>query len=187
MLFTDSWLRDKARLTCFCFRLALVVFSGGLSRSMNVRPTVTVMKGRSLSVLEVAHPIVDFVGMISTPWTCGKCFVNYFDKKNIFCLISIKDKLVIDFEEPNALAVLTDRDLVVVDLESPGYPSIDPGHVLDIHDSPVTCLKHVSDPNTDLIPGLYKISKPHHEENCKKVKNYLMFCFQVISLFKSLF
>ena len=60
----------------------------------------------------------------------------------------------------------------MVDLESPGYPSMELAHVMDIHDSPVTCLKHVSDPNTDLIPGLYKVSvvKSQHDEVGKKVR-----------------
>ena len=77
----------------------------------------------------------------------------------------------LDFQDPTALTVLTDQELVVVDLESPGYPQIELGHAMDIHSSPVICLKYVPDPNTDLIPGLYKVAanKSQHNETSKKV------------------
>ena len=76
-----------------------------------------------------------------------------------------------DFQDPTALSILTDQELVVVDLESPGYPTIEPGHAMDVHDSPVTCLKYFPDPNTDLIPGLYKAaaSKSREKDASKKV------------------
>ena len=69
------------------------------------------------------------------------------------------------------MAILTDEELVVIDLETPGYPTIEPGHALNIHDSPVTCLKYIPDPNTDLIPALYKIvgSKSREKDASKKV------------------
>ena len=50
---------------------------------------------------------------------------------------------------------------------------------MDIHYSPVTCLKYVPDPNTDLIPGLYQVadSKPSKKTASKKVivKEFLYF------------
>jgi len=43
---------------------------------------------------------------------------------------------------------------------------------MNIHDSPVTCLKYVPDPNTDLIPGLYKVAstKSREKDFSKKVR-----------------
>ena len=59
----------------------------------------------------------------------------------------------------------------MVDLETPGYPSIELGHPMDIHYSPVTCLKYVPDPSTDLIPGLYQVTnrRPSRNGSSKKV------------------
>ncbi|CAK8687922.1 unnamed protein product [Clavelina lepadiformis] len=124
-----------------------IIFSGGVSESAAPppRPSVTIMRGRSVTVLEMDFPIVDLVTLSSTPWTC-------------------------DFQDPTALVILLDKELVVLDLEAPGYPCIELGHVLDIHDSPVTCLKYVPDANTDLTPGLYQVvaTKTHRVESSNK-------------------
>ena len=76
-----------------------------------------------------------------------------------------------DFQNPGELAILTQNELVIVDLDSVGFPSIEPAHPMDIHDSPVTCLKYVPDPSTDLTPGLYQttLSKAQNEKMSRKV------------------
>ena len=38
---------------------------------MAARKSVTVMHGRSVVALEVGHPLVDFVAITKTPWSCG--------------------------------------------------------------------------------------------------------------------
>ena len=105
------------------------------------------------------------------------CSFNQLPFLNTFCRY-------LDFQDPSALAILTDQELVVIDLESPGYPSIEPGHALDIHDSPVTCLKYVPDPNTDLIPGLYKIAAAKAREKNVSKKVCLRFPFVFLLLEK---
>nr|XP_039262730.1 syntaxin-binding protein 5-like [Styela clava] len=122
-----------------------VIFTGGLPQDMdNVRPSVTVMRGKSMTVLEMDYNVVDFIVISKTPWRC-------------------------DFQDPVALAVLLDKELVVVDLVSPGYPSIEFPHPVDIHDSPVTCLHYVLDKSSDLTPGLYQVaaSKPKRSSTSK--------------------
>ncbi|VDI42748.1 syntaxin-binding protein 5, partial [Mytilus galloprovincialis] len=69
----------------------LVMFSGGMSYDRAGRtPTITVMNGKSTTVLEMEHNIVDFVVLCETPW------VN-------------------DFQEPYAIVVLLQNDLVNMD------------------------------------------------------------------------
>lgn len=122
-----------------------VIFTGGLPLDMDsARPSVTVMRGKSMTVLEMDYNVVDFIVISKTPWRC-------------------------DFQDPVALAVLLDKELVVVDLVSPGYPSIEFPHPVDIHDAPVTCLQYVLDKNSDLTPGLYQVaaSKPKRSSTSK--------------------
>lgn len=43
-------------------------------------PCITVLQGRSTTVLEMEHPVVDFVTMCESPWSSGKFafVVSYF-------------------------------------------------------------------------------------------------------------
>lgn len=77
----------------------------------------------------------------------------------------------IDSQDPSVLVILLDQELVVVDLTVPGYPCIEFPHPIDIHDSPVTCLKYVADSNSDLTPGLYQVAatKPKRNSGSKTV------------------
>lgn len=111
----------------------LVIFSGGMSYDRAGRtPTITVMNGKSTTVLEMEHNIVDFVVLCETPW------VN-------------------DFQEPYAIVVLLQNDLVVVDLTTPGYPCFENPYPMDIHESPVTALQYYADCPPDLIPAFYSV------------------------------
>ncbi|KAK3089384.1 hypothetical protein FSP39_003169 [Pinctada imbricata] len=75
----------------------LVIFSGGISYDRaGTTPSITVMNGKSTTVLEMEHNVVDFVVLCETPY------------QN-------------DFQEPYAIVVLLQNDLVVVDLTTPGY------------------------------------------------------------------
>ncbi|KAH9491383.1 Syntaxin-binding protein 5-like, partial [Bulinus truncatus] len=48
---------------------SVVIFSGGMSYDRACRtPTITVMAGKSTTVLEMEHNIVDFVSISDTPW-----------------------------------------------------------------------------------------------------------------------
>ncbi|KTF87144.1 hypothetical protein cypCar_00006859, partial [Cyprinus carpio] len=48
---------------------AFVVFSGGLSYDKaGRRPTLTIMHGKAITVLEMDYPIVDFLVLCETPY-----------------------------------------------------------------------------------------------------------------------
>ena len=56
----------------------MVVFSGGMSYDRTGRtPSITVMAGKSTTVLEMEHNVVDFVSLCDTPWVNGKPQSNY--------------------------------------------------------------------------------------------------------------
>ncbi|XP_005089335.1 syntaxin-binding protein 5 isoform X2 [Aplysia californica] len=114
---------------------AMVVFSGGMSYDRAGRtPSITVMTGKSTTVLEMEHNVVDFVTLCDTPW------VN-------------------DFQDPYAIVVLLQNDLVVIDLTTPGYPCFENPYPMDLHESPVTACQYYANCPMDIIPALYSTGK----------------------------
>lgn len=77
---------------------AYIMFSGGMP--VEPRPTInsnqilTVIHGKSTTVLEMEHDIVDFITLCESPYEA-------------------------DYNEPYAIVVLLSKDLVVVDLQTP--------------------------------------------------------------------
>ncbi|XP_052242226.1 syntaxin-binding protein 5-like isoform X2 [Dreissena polymorpha] len=117
----------------------LVIFSGGMSCDRAGRtPCITVMTGKTTTVLEMEHTVIDFVVLCETPW------------QN-------------DFQDPYAIVVLLQNDLVVIDLTSPGYPCFENPYPMDIHESPVTACQYFADCQTDLIPALYSVGSSKHK------------------------
>ncbi|ESO87245.1 hypothetical protein LOTGIDRAFT_154747 [Lottia gigantea] len=111
----------------------LIIFSGGMSYDRAGRtPCITVMNGKSTTVLEMEHNVVDFVVLCETPWAN-------------------------DFQDPYAIVVLLQNDLVVVDLTTPGYPCFENPYPMDIHESPVTACQYYADCPPDLIPAFYSV------------------------------
>ena len=54
-------------------REPFVIFSGGMPyEKAGHTPTITVMRGTSTTVLEMDHPVIDFVTVCSTPWNSGQ-------------------------------------------------------------------------------------------------------------------
>jgi len=52
---------------------AFVIFSGGLSYDKaGRRPTLTIMHGKAITVLEMDYPIVDFMVLCDTPYLNGE-------------------------------------------------------------------------------------------------------------------
>ena len=50
-----------------------MIFSGGVAfEKSGQTPTITVIRGSSTTVLEMEHPVVDFVTICSTPWNHGR-------------------------------------------------------------------------------------------------------------------
>ncbi|KAI5637671.1 LLGL2 domain-containing protein [Phthorimaea operculella] len=117
------------------FSESLVIFSGGLPTDKAGRThSITVLNGKSTTVLEMEHAVVDFVTLCESPHTH-------------------------DYQEPYAIVVLLQNDLVVIDLLSPGYPCFENPYPMDIHESPVTCCSYFADCPSDLIPAFYSVGR----------------------------
>uniref|UniRef100_A0A8C1VQN4 Syntaxin-binding protein 5-like n=1 Tax=Cyprinus carpio TaxID=7962 RepID=A0A8C1VQN4_CYPCA len=116
---------------------AFVIFSGGLSYDKaGRRPTLTIMHGKAIIVLEMDYPIVDFLVLCETP------YLN-------------------EVQEPYAVAVLLEKDFLVVDLTQSNFPIFENPYPMDIHESPVTCTAYFADCPPDIIPVLYSIGAKH--------------------------
>ncbi|XP_060850587.1 syntaxin-binding protein 5 isoform X1 [Rhopalosiphum padi] len=110
-----------------------LIFSGGLTADTAGRvPSITIMHGKTTTVLEMDHNIVDFVTLCESPYNS-------------------------DVQEPYAVAVLMQNDLVLIDLLSSGYPCFENPHPMDIHESPVSCVHYIADCPSDLIPAFYSV------------------------------
>jgi syntaxin-binding protein 5 len=98
-------------------------------------PCITVLQqGKSTTVLEMEHPVIDFITICESPW-------------------------ISDMQEPYAIAVLLQNDLVLIDLTSPGYPCFESPYPMDLHESPVTCTTYLADCPGDLVPAFYSVGK----------------------------
>ncbi|XP_038131391.1 syntaxin-binding protein 5-like isoform X8 [Cyprinodon tularosa] len=114
-----------------------VIFSGGLSYDKaGRRPALTIMHGKAITVLEMDHPIVEFMVLCETPYNN-------------------------EVQEPYAVVVLLEKDLIVVDLTQSNYPVFENPYPMDIHESPVTCTAYFADCPPDIIPILYSIGAKH--------------------------
>ncbi|XP_015911714.1 syntaxin-binding protein 5 isoform X2 [Parasteatoda tepidariorum] len=110
---------------------SFIAFSGGMPLDQgNLNPCVTVIHGKTTTVLEMEHSIIDFVMLCETPWPS-------------------------DYQDPYAIVVLLYNDLVVIDLTSSGYPCYQNPYPMDLHESPVTSCTYLADCPNDLIPALY--------------------------------
>ncbi|XP_063954730.1 syntaxin-binding protein 5-like isoform X6 [Lytechinus pictus] len=108
-----------------------ILFSGGLTYEKATQtPSITIMQGKTTTVLEMEHSVVDFLTLCENPWPSNP-------------------------QEPYAVVVLLESDLVVVDLLSPGYPCFENPYPMDLHESPITCVQYYADCPSDLIPALY--------------------------------
>uniref|UniRef100_A0A8C5IVK0 Syntaxin-binding protein 5-like n=1 Tax=Junco hyemalis TaxID=40217 RepID=A0A8C5IVK0_JUNHY len=101
----------------------------------------TIPHGNSntITVLEMDHPIVDFLTLCETPYPN-------------------------EFQEPYAVVVLLEKDLIVVDLTQTNFPIFENPYPIDIHESPVTCTEYFADCPPDLIPVLYSVGAKHKKQ-----------------------
>ncbi|XP_037644880.1 syntaxin-binding protein 5-like isoform X10 [Sebastes umbrosus] len=114
-----------------------VIFSGGLSYDKaGRRPTLTIMHGKAITVLEMDYPIVEFMALCETPYNN-------------------------EVQEPYAVVVLLEKDLIVVDLTQSNFPVFENPYPMDVHESPVTCTAYFADCPPDIIPILYSIGAKH--------------------------
>ncbi|XP_031436699.1 syntaxin-binding protein 5-like [Clupea harengus] len=114
-----------------------VIFSGGLSYDQaGRRPTLTIMHGKAITVLEMDHPIVEFLVLCDTPYSN-------------------------DVQEPSAVVVLLEKDFIVIDLTLSNFPIFENPYPMDVHESPVTSTAYFADCPPDVIPALYSIGAKH--------------------------
>lgn len=98
--------------------------------------SLTVMLGKSITVLEMDDTIVDFMTI---------CDNSPYEN---------------DASDPYAVIVLLSNELILIDLTSSGYPSFDsPYPSASLNESPVTCVQYLADCSSDLIPFLYSTSQ----------------------------
>ncbi|ELK36448.1 Syntaxin-binding protein 5-like protein [Myotis davidii] len=97
------------------------------------------MHGKAITVLEMDHPIVEFLTLCETPYPN-------------------------EFQEPYAVVVLLEKDLIVVDLTQSNFPIFENPYPMDIHESPVTCTAYFADCPPDLILVLYAIGVKHKKQ-----------------------
>ncbi|KAL9878916.1 syntaxin-binding protein 5 isoform X2 [Glossina fuscipes] len=111
------------------------IFSGGMPTDKGSKSNcITVMVGKTTTVLEMEHAVVDFIILCEKPWTC-------------------------ETQEPYAIAVLLQYDLVLIDLLTSGFPCFESPYPMDLHESPVTCCTYLTDCPSDLVPALYSIGR----------------------------
>ncbi|XP_063954729.1 syntaxin-binding protein 5-like isoform X5 [Lytechinus pictus] len=126
-----EWASVKSGFGLFQWSDPYILFSGGLTYEKATQtPSITIMQGKTTTVLEMEHSVVDFLTLCENPWPSNP-------------------------QEPYAVVVLLESDLVVVDLLSPGYPCFENPYPMDLHESPITCVQYYADCPSDLIPALY--------------------------------
>jgi syntaxin-binding protein 5 len=58
---------------CAFLREAYLIFSGGLPHDTAGRaPSITVIHGKTTTVLEMEHNVVDFITLCESPWVSGE-------------------------------------------------------------------------------------------------------------------
>ncbi|XP_059506261.1 syntaxin-binding protein 5-like isoform X2 [Stegostoma tigrinum] len=125
-----------------------IIFSGGLSYDKVCRrPSLTIMHGKSITVLEMDYPIVDFLALCETPYPN-------------------------EFQEPYAVVVLLEKDLIVVDLTQSNFPIFENPYPMDVHESPVTCCAYFADCPPDLIPALYSVGAKQQKKQGYSTKEW---------------
>uniref|UniRef100_A0A673ZG14 Syntaxin-binding protein 5-like n=1 Tax=Salmo trutta TaxID=8032 RepID=A0A673ZG14_SALTR len=111
-----------------------IIFSGGLSYDKvgGRRPTLTIMHGKAVTVLEMDHPIVEFLVLCDTPYSN-------------------------EIQDPYAVVLLLEKDFIMVDLTQRNFPIFENPYPMDIHESPVTCTAYFAECPPDIIPVLYSV------------------------------
>jgi len=68
----DKRVKGTCYMLCCCSE-PYIIFSGGtpVDPRLSTVPSLTVMRGNNMTVLEMEHDVVDFVTLSSTPWNSG--------------------------------------------------------------------------------------------------------------------
>jgi len=117
------------------------MFSGGMpvepTSNVSSNQILTVIHGKSTTVLEMEHDIVDFITLCESPYEA-------------------------DYNDAYAIVVLLSKDLVVVDLQTPGYPCFQNPYPMDLHESPVTYCYYLASCPPDLVRAFFMVG---HKQN----------------------
>lgn len=112
---------------------SFLVFQGGLpSGARDNEQCLSIIHGKTTTVLELEQPVVDF-------WLlCEQVHEG-------------------DFNEPYALLVLLRSELLLFDLLTPGFPLFANPHtsLLLPRRQPISCCDYLVEPPMDLMPALY--------------------------------
>ncbi|CAH8647548.1 unnamed protein product [Heterobilharzia americana] len=99
--------------------------------------TLTIKRGKKLTVLQLDHKLVQFTPLCSSPYTSESM-------------------------DPYAVAILLQEDLVVIDLLSNNYATFENPYPMDLHISAVTSCLYLVDCPGDLIPAFYSVGNRRH-------------------------
>ncbi|ODM93925.1 Syntaxin-binding protein 5 [Orchesella cincta] len=138
-----------------------VIFSGGLTADRAGKtPSLTVIHGKTTTVLEMEHNVLDFIPVCESQWDLVLIKKNV--SNNSCCIDYVWMRILLtmniaEVQDPYAIVVLLEQDLVVIDLLTPGYPCFENPYPMDVHESPVTCCTYIADCPGDLIPALYSV------------------------------
>ncbi len=108
-----------------------------------VAPSITVMQGKSTTLLEMEYCVLDFLLVTDSPYSS-------------------------DYQEPEAVIVMLANDLVAIDCKSPGYPCFKNPYAMDFNESPVTCCSYLVDCPSDLVPLLYLVGSKAKKEGSSR-------------------
>jgi len=108
------------------------MFSGGLPEDVTgAQPSITVMQGKNVTVLEMEFCVLDF--------------------------ILITDTVFSEACNPECILVLLTNDLVAIDCRSTGLPSYENPYAMDFQESAVTACEYIVNCPADIIPALYTV------------------------------
>ena len=86
-----------------------MIFSGGLTYDKAGRtPSITVIHGKTTTVLEMEHNVVDFITLCESPWASGKCVNQYNMQICLFQDSFLKVHLLhfANFSYPSSIKIL---------------------------------------------------------------------------------
>lgn len=108
-------------------------FSGGLPQDITgAQPSITVMQGKNVTVLEMEFCVLDFI-LLTDSVHRSEC------------------------SNPESILVLLTNDLVAIDCRSTGLQSYENPYAMDFQESPVTSCEYIVNCPADIIPALYTV------------------------------
>lgn len=117
------------------------------------------MHGKSTTVLEMEHNIIDFITLCENPFVAGNILLSttsyVWSVRHSFSTT----RYFSDIQDPYSIVILLQNDLVLIDAQTNGFPSFENPYPMDIHESPVTCCSYFADCPSDIIPAFYSVGR----------------------------